>query len=509
MRKSMTKPVALLFTLLLCGASASYGVGVVSLTPTSNSAAVGSEIVYNLLLESDQPFSAYLLQVDFNSTDGVTVSSPQFDITPEWSNANGVPDQAPVTVTHVEGQGILLQSSLLGPNAAAAFAGVPIGTLRVQANTPGTLQAQIAAANFFTDGLEKPEGSDLGIVIAQPASVTVKAQMVKGDANGNGILEIGDALMIRQFLAGLRPAVTDPVAAEIDPIAGIGIGDALFIQQILAGLRPDPNTSTDAVVTLPPAKKLPAGIENIQVNPLQVPPSTITLVVSGGPFNVGDTFVAGVVANVGTSPLGAYDVRVTYDPSVLAVSGPVAGGAATELGSPIANTSTPGVILMNGLNAASLDQPTGEVEFARITFQVVSTPSASSSINISITSLLDTSFGTIDVTPLAAQVALAGGQVEPTETPTETPVPTPTSTFTPVPTETAVETPTPTETPTATPTATFTPVPTETVVETPTPTETPTETPVPTPTATFTPAPTETVVETPTPTETPTATPTA
>ncbi|MFB3785073.1 MAG: cohesin domain-containing protein, partial [bacterium] len=509
----MTKPVALLFTLLLCGASASYGVGVVSLTPTSNSAAVGSEIVYNLLLETDQPFSAYLMQVDFYSSDGVMVSSPRFEITSEWSNANGVPDQAPVTVTHVEGKGILLQSSLLGPNAAAAFAGVPIGTLRVQADTPGTLQAQIALANFYTDGLEQPEGSDLGITIAQPASVTVKAQMIKGDANGNGKLEIGDALMIRQFLAGLRDSVTDPAAAEIDPIAGIGIGDALFIQQILAGLRPDPNQTPQSIgsnldigdalmvrqylaglldsVTDPaaldidsiaglgigdalyiqqilaglrpspgqspvnvipqPAKRDPGGI--IPIGPFQVPASAITAVISGGPgpFNVGDTFVASIVANVGTSPVGAYDLKITYDANVLSVNGPVAPGSATELGTPIANTATPGVILMNGLNAASLDAPVGEVEFAKVTFQVKATPAATSPIDISVTSLLDTNFGTINVTPQSALVQLAG-QVEPTETPTETPVATPTSTFTPVPTPTESVVATPTETAVATPT---------------------------------------------------------
>jgi hypothetical protein len=112
--------------------------------------------------------------------------------------------------------------------------------------------------------------------------------------------------------------------------------------------------------------------------------------------------------------------------------------------------------------------------------------------------------------------------VEPTNTPTNTPVP-PTNTFTPVPptaTDTPTNTPTdtPTDTPTNTPTDTATPTPTNTPTNTPTdtatptptdtPTNTPTDTPTNTPTDTATPTPTDTPTNTPTNTATPTKTPT-
>jgi hypothetical protein len=102
--------------------------------------------------------------------------------------------------------------------------------------------------------------------------------------------------------------------------------------------------------------------------------------------------------------------------------------------------------------------------------------------------------------------------VEPTNTPTNTPVP-PTNTFTPVPptaTDTPTNTPTdtPTDTPTNTPTDTATPTPTNTPTNTPTDTATPTPTDTPTNTPTDTPTNTPTDTATPTPTDTPTNTPT-
>jgi len=98
--------------------------------------------------------------------------------------------------------------------------------------------------------------------------------------------------------------------------------------------------------------------------------------------------------------------------------------------------------------------------------------------------------------------------VEPSPTPSNTPIPTDTPTNTPIPTDTPTDTPIPTDTPTNTPiptdTPTGTPIPTDTPTNTPIPTDTPTNTPVPT----NTPTPTYTLTNTPTATSTPTHTPT-
>ncbi|MGC9326695.1 MAG: cohesin domain-containing protein, partial [Candidatus Hinthialibacter sp.] len=540
MLKSTLKPIALLTALLFCSASLSFGAGTIALQPKASAVDVGGDVIYDVLLQTDQPFSAYLLKVEFSSPDGASVGNHQF--TPDltvWNAASQMQDPI-LLAPDIDGNEVLLQSSLVGPDAQAAYADtVSIGQLSVQAEKAGTLVASIAGAGFFTDGFEQPEGTDLGIVIADASTVNVNpsAQRVLGDANANSKIDIGDALMIRQFLAGLRTSVTDPIAADISKNAKIDIGDALFIQQILAGLRPDPNTE-ETVSGIVLAKTI--SIRNLIVSPFQIPENTITFVVDDGPFDVGQTVTASLIANVGASPVGAYDFAVTYDPSVLSFQN-IAGGSASELGAPISNTSTPGQILMNGLNASSLTSPVGEVEFAVITFQVVDAPSASTNLGVSVTSLLDTNFSDISVTPQASSVALAGA-VEPTpvvETPTETPVEEPTPTETPAdtptptetpepptptptesaveeptPTETPVETPTPTEPPTPTPTESEVPTPTETPVEEPTPTETPVETPTPTepptptPTESEVPTPTETPVEEPTPTETPVETPT-
>ncbi|MBN2329916.1 MAG: hypothetical protein JXR73_22440 [Candidatus Omnitrophica bacterium] len=534
MLKSTLKPIALLTALLICSASLSFGAGTISLQPRASAVDVGGDVVYDVLLQTDQPFSAYLLKVEFSSPDGAAVGNHRFlyDLT-VWNAANQLQDPV-MMAPDVDGNTVLLQSSLVGPDAQAAYAdGVSIGQLSVQAEEAGTLIASIAGAGFFTDGFEQPEGADLGIVIADASTVSVNpaAQGMLGDANANSKIDIGDALMIRQFLAGLRASVTDPVSADISKNGKIDIGDALFIQQILAGLRPDPNIE-ETVSGIVSAKTI--SIRNLIVSPFQIPENTITFVVGDGPFDVGQTVTASLIANVGAMPVGAYDFAVAYDPAVLSFQS-ISGGSASELGSPISNTSTAGQILMNGLNASSLTSPVGEVEFAVITFQVVDAPVASTNLSVSVTSLLDTNFSDISVTPQAASVALAGA-VEPTpvETPTETPVeeptptetpadtPTPTNTPeppTPTPTESVVEEPTetPTETPvppTPTPTESEVPTPTETPVEEPTPTETAVETPTPTeipptptPTESEVPTPTETPVEEPTPTETPTATP--
>ncbi len=60
----------------------------------------------------------------------------------------------------------------------------------------------------------------------------------RGDVNGNGAVDIGDALFVAQAVAGLRqlnPAQT--TAADVNGNSAVDIGDALFISQALAGLR--------------------------------------------------------------------------------------------------------------------------------------------------------------------------------------------------------------------------------------------------------------------------------
>ncbi len=520
MLKSMMKPIALLTIMMVCCASASFGDASITLQPKAESVNVGGDIVYDVLLSADQPFSAYMLKVEFNSADGAAVSAHQYSIdTAVWTAANQA-HEAILLPPEVDGNTILLQSSLVGPDTEAAYAdAVSIGQLSVKADNQGTLIASIAGANFFTDGLQQPEGANIGVLItdAAPVSIQPAAQMVFGDASGNGTLGIEDSLMIRQYLAGFRDSVPDPVAADINPgIPGIDITDALFIQQILAQLRPDPNNPEAATPAGKVAKSI--GIRNLIVSPFAVPDNTITFVVEGGPYGVGDNVTAALTANVGASVFGSYNVSVTYDPAVLTYQS-IASGAA-ELGLPVANANTAGLILMNGVNAASFSSPTGEVVLANITFQVAAVSGGSTNLSVAVTQMTDVNFTPINVASQATAVALAGAEPTPTETPTATPVPptptntpeppTPTATESAVPTPTESAVPTPTNTPEPpTPTATESAVPTPTESEVPTPTNTPVPpTPTPTESVVPTPTPTESVVPTPTPTESEVPTPT-
>jgi endo-1,4-beta-xylanase len=58
----------------------------------------------------------------------------------------------------------------------------------------------------------------------------------KGDVNGNGAIDIVDALMIAQYFVGLNPENFNSSAADVNCSGGIDIVDALLIAQLYVGL---------------------------------------------------------------------------------------------------------------------------------------------------------------------------------------------------------------------------------------------------------------------------------
>ncbi len=98
----------------------------------------------------------------------------------------------------------------------------------------GQLQGGITARMIVDNqSLILPSVGDAFSFVLQPT--------ILGDANDNGFLDIGDALMISQFLAQLIDEVRNAVNADMNQNGRIDIGDALYISQVLAELRPDPN----------------------------------------------------------------------------------------------------------------------------------------------------------------------------------------------------------------------------------------------------------------------------
>src|SRR5438093_3359544 len=109
----------------------------------------------------------------------------------------------------------------------------------------------------------------------------------------------------------------------------------------------------------------------------------------------GAQFVTEVTIDVGTTPLGAYEIAVTYDPAVLTVASVAGGSTAQFSGSPTTNTPTPGTTNISAFQSASLTMPTGVVSVAMITFNVAATASAATAIGLTVKTLFDTNSGAI------------------------------------------------------------------------------------------------------------------
>ncbi len=94
-------------------------------------------------------------------------------------------------------------------------------------------------------------------------SATTVAQVHKtvpdtavGDVDGDGTVDIVDAVRIQRHLAGLEPGPFNETLADVDRDTEIDIVDAVLIQQRLADLRPPANATVDGVEA--PAE-VPAG----------------------------------------------------------------------------------------------------------------------------------------------------------------------------------------------------------------------------------------------------------
>ena len=73
---------------------------------------------------------------------------------------------------------------------------------------------------------------------ASPTATTTVAAVRCGDVNGDGIVDVGDALVVAQFDVGLRQCsqLTQPEACDVNGDGACNIGDALRIAQCDVGL---------------------------------------------------------------------------------------------------------------------------------------------------------------------------------------------------------------------------------------------------------------------------------
>lgn len=107
---------------------------------------------------------------------------------------------------------------------------------------------------------------------------------------------------------------------------------------------------------------------------------------------VGTDLVVPLTATVGSHPLGAYAVAVTYDPSILHVTAIQGATSGVFTSAPTSNSGdwASGTTRFNAYQATSLSGPTGTVPLARVTFHVVGGSGARPSIGLITRSLYDT-----------------------------------------------------------------------------------------------------------------------
>jgi hypothetical protein len=72
-----------------------------------------------------------------------------------------------------------------------------------------------------------------------------------GDVNGNGQLEIVDALFISQFTVELRATLPCVAYADVNNSGTMDIVDALMISQVTVALRPDALNCGPTAATAP------------------------------------------------------------------------------------------------------------------------------------------------------------------------------------------------------------------------------------------------------------------
>lgn len=142
----------------------------------------------------------------------------------------------------------------------------------------------------------------------------------------------------------------------------------------------------------------------------------------------GGTFVSEITIDAGANALGAYTLDITYDPAVVTIAS-IAGGTTAEFAvPPITNPArfASGRVRLVAFNSASFTAPAGLVSVARITFNAVGLPGASTSLGLEIITLANT-----DGVKIAAGVsgcAVAIATTLPTATPTYSPTHAPTAT---------------------------------------------------------------------------------
>ena len=128
-----------------------------------------------------------------------------------------------------------------------------------------------------------------------------------------------------------------------------------------------------------------------------------------GTVQTGEQLATGITVDVGTTPLGAYSLTVTYDPTVLTIASVEGGNSPEFAGTPTTNPGsfTSGSTNISAFQTGSLTGPTGVVSITRVRFNVVG--ATTTSVGLTVGSLFDTNSNPISPTATGCMVMVIGG----------------------------------------------------------------------------------------------------
>ncbi|MBN1696215.1 MAG: glycoside hydrolase family 11 protein [Spirochaetales bacterium] len=112
----------------------------------------------------------------------------------------------------------------------------PGSSLQVLVVTFNAVAEGISDLGLYVDELIDADLNTIGTACGIGGSVEVTDEGILGDANGDGEIDIRDALVTAQYYVGLAPANFIPAAADTNCDGAISIVDALVIAQYYVGL---------------------------------------------------------------------------------------------------------------------------------------------------------------------------------------------------------------------------------------------------------------------------------
>jgi len=138
------------------------------------------------------------------------------------------------------------------------------------------------------------------------------------------------------------------------------------------------------------------------------PAGTLRIALPCGEVAPGATFTAEVTVDAGARPLGAYAIRIGYDPAVVRITGIVGGVTGPFAVDPGASPSSfgTGTTLIAAYQNASVTQPSGVVSVARVSFEVIGARGGSSAVSLQAVTLAATDLTDIVWTNIPARVVV-------------------------------------------------------------------------------------------------------